>query len=41
VDITMSRLRHKLNDDPKNPTFIKTIWATGYKFIVDEQKDEN
>lgn len=33
VDITMSRLRHKLNDDPKNPSFIKTVWATGYVFI--------
>ena len=40
VDITMSRLRHKLNDDPKNPAFIKTIWGTGYKFIGDEKKDE-
>jgi DNA-binding response OmpR family regulator len=33
VDITMSRLRQKLNDDPKNPTFIKTVWGTGYVFI--------
>ena len=33
VDITMSRLRQKLKDDPKQPTFIKTIWATGYVFI--------
>ena len=33
VDITMSRLRQKLNDDPKNPTFIKTVWGTGYVFV--------
>ena len=33
VDITMSRLRQKLNDDPKNPTFIKTVWGTWYVFI--------
>ena len=33
VDITMSRLRQKLNDDPKNPAFIKTVWGTGYVFI--------
>jgi len=33
VDITMSRLRQKLNDDPKNPIFIKTVWGTGYVFI--------
>lgn len=36
VDIAMSRLRQKLNDDPKNPKFIKTIWGTGYVFIGGE-----
>jgi len=40
VDITMSRLRHKLQDDPKNPSFIKTVWGTGYIFIEDEDRDE-
>ncbi len=39
VDITMSRLRQKLTDDPKNPTFIKTVWGTGYMFIGDTSKD--
>jgi len=33
VDITMSRLRHKLGDDPKSPAFIKTVWGAGYVFI--------
>ncbi|MFZ1982843.1 MAG: winged helix-turn-helix domain-containing protein, partial [Desulfatitalea sp.] len=33
VDITMSRLRQKLGDDPKTPEFIKTIWGAGYMFI--------
>ncbi|MDJ0829614.1 MAG: response regulator transcription factor [Desulfobacterales bacterium] len=33
VDITMSRLRHKLADDPKSPRFIKTVWGRGYVFI--------
>jgi len=33
VDITMSRLRQKLNDDAKSPVFIKTVWGTGYIFI--------
>jgi DNA-binding response OmpR family regulator len=40
VDITMSRLRHKLRDDPKNPAFIKTVWGAGYVFIGDEDPDE-
>lgn len=33
VDITMSRLRQKLDDDPKNPEFIRTVWGAGYVFI--------
>lgn len=37
IDILISRLRHKLNDDPKKPEFIKTIWGSGYKFIGYEE----
>jgi DNA-binding response OmpR family regulator len=33
VDIAVSRLRQKLNDNPKSPEFIKTVWGTGYVFI--------
>ena len=40
VDITMSRLRQKLHDDPKAPVFIKTIWGAGYVFIGREDSDE-
>ena len=39
VDITMSRLRQKLNDNPKNPVFIKTVWGTGYAFIGETSQD--
>ncbi len=39
VDITMSRLRQKLQDDAKRPTFIKTVWGAGYTFIGDQQKN--
>ncbi len=39
VDITMSRVRQKLNDDPKNPRYIKTIWGTGYTFIGSDGED--
>lgn len=35
VDITISRLRQKLKDDPKQPALIKTVWGTGYVFIGD------
>ena len=33
VDVLVSRLRQKLNDDPKHPVFLKTIWGTGYLFL--------
>jgi DNA-binding response OmpR family regulator len=33
VDITVSRLRQKLKDNPKAPEFIKTVWGSGYVFI--------
>lgn len=33
IDIAVSRLRQKLQDDPKHPRYIKTIWGTGYLFL--------
>ena len=33
VDITVSRLRTHLGDDPKQPNFIKTVWGAGYTFL--------
>lgn len=36
VDVMISRLRHKLGDNPRNPTYIKTIWGSGYMFIAEE-----
>jgi two-component system phosphate regulon response regulator OmpR len=36
VDVAVSRLRLKLQDDPKSPRFIKTVWGTGYMFIGQE-----
>jgi two-component system phosphate regulon response regulator OmpR len=35
VDVLISRLRQKLEDDPKNPHYIKTVWGSGYMFIGD------
>ena len=39
VDITMSRIRQKLGDDPKAPAYIKTVWGTGYVFIGETDAD--
>ncbi|NUQ82724.1 MAG: response regulator transcription factor [Bacteroidetes bacterium] len=33
MDILVSRLRTKLEDDPKSPTWIRTVWGTGYQFL--------
>ncbi len=35
VDLRISRLRKKLNDDPAQPTRIKTIRGKGYLFVAD------
>lgn len=32
VDIQVSRLRRKIEPDPKNPTLIKTVRGGGYLF---------
>ena len=33
IDILISRLRHKIEANPKEPKFIKTIWGKGYMFL--------
>jgi len=35
IDIRISRLRKKLNDDPDRPYKIKTVWGKGYLFASD------
>jgi DNA-binding response OmpR family regulator len=32
VDVHVAWLRHKLEEDPKNPQFILTVVGLGYKF---------
>jgi DNA-binding response OmpR family regulator len=33
IDVLVSRLRQKLGDDPKQPSFIRTMRGIGYQFI--------
>lgn len=35
IDNHVSRLRRKIEPDPKNPRYIKTVWGGGYLFAVD------
>ncbi|MBB5195680.1 DNA-binding response OmpR family regulator [Anaerocolumna cellulosilytica] len=34
VNVQISRLRNKIEDNPKNPQYIKTVWGIGYKLGV-------
>src|SRR5512136_1293529 len=33
IDVHISKLRAKLESDPRSPTRIKTIWGSGYMFV--------
>ncbi|MCG8605631.1 response regulator transcription factor [bacterium] len=33
IDVHMHNLRNKIEDDPKKPKYIRTIWGVGYKFV--------
>jgi len=39
IDVHISALRKKLNDDAKEPRFIKTVRSAGYMFIKPEVRD--
>lgn len=38
VDNQISRLRRKIEPDPKDPTYIKTIWGGGYRFSAEVRR---
>jgi DNA-binding response OmpR family regulator len=33
IDAHIKNIRHKIEDNPQRPVFIKTVYGTGYKFI--------
>jgi len=33
IDVIISRIRHKIGDNPKKPKYIKSIRGVGYKFL--------
>ena len=32
IDVRVTRLRHKIEEDPTHPHFIRTVWGVGYQF---------
>ncbi len=36
VMVYISHLRNKLEEDPKNPRYLRTVWGMGYKFVGEE-----
>ncbi len=37
VNSHINRLRNKIEKDPTNPIFIKTLWGVGYRFQIPEE----
>ena len=35
IDVRITRLRGKIEDDPATPAFIRTVWGKGYMFCPD------
>jgi DNA-binding response OmpR family regulator len=35
IDVHVSRLRTKMEEDPRKPRWIKTVWGSGYRFERD------
>ncbi len=33
IDVIVSRIRHKIGDDPKDPRYIRSVRGVGYKYI--------
>lgn len=33
IDVTVSRLRRLIEDDPKQPRHLQTVWGSGYVFV--------
>lgn len=39
VDVHITNLRKKIEKDPKQPKYIRTVWGVGYKFILEDGTD--
>ncbi|MCK5287076.1 MAG: response regulator transcription factor [Thermodesulfovibrionia bacterium] len=39
IDAHIKNIRHKIEDDPRSPAYIKTVYGIGYKFIGQPHED--
>ena len=39
IDVHIKNLRRKIEPDPRNPRYIKTIFGVGYRFAPEEDRD--
>jgi len=40
VNSHINRLRNKIEEDPSNPSYLKTVWGVGYRFVEMEELEE-
>lgn len=38
IDVRVTRLRRKIENDPNNPAYIRTVWGEGYLFATGGEK---
>ena len=36
IDVRVTRLRHKIEEDPAQPKYVRTVWGIGYQFTPEE-----
>lgn len=36
IDVRVTRLRHKIEDDPAQPRYVRTVWGIGYQFTPED-----
>ncbi|MBI5057996.1 MAG: response regulator transcription factor [Nitrospirae bacterium] len=39
IDAHIKNIRHKIEEDPRNPSYIKTVYGVGYRFIGQPDED--
>jgi len=39
IDVRVTRLRHKIEDDPAQPRYVRTVWGIGYQFTPEGSPD--